>query len=209
MGIDKKYESALEGSEGWTEWHGGECPVDSDAIVEVKYRKPNQYQFNNYRAGDFTWSHDGIDGDIIAYRLQHPGFKSRANDDRLEQDLNECIGQDVDAPEWSGEGLPPVGVECEWLASSDHDWVAVTVLAYDGNDAWLKPSDGSQSFVVGNVAGFRPIRTEAERKRDIAIEAILSDMRTIPCDLDLRDEVAVIYDAIAAGKIPGVKLEEK
>lgn len=33
-------------------------------------------------------------------------------------------------------------------------------------------------------------------------------MRTIPCDLDLRDEVAVIYDAIAAGKIPGVKLDD-
>ena len=87
---------AVVGHNGWIQWAGGDCPVDSDAIVEVKYRKPNPYQFNNDRAGDFTWSHDGIDGDIIAYRLQHPGFNSRANDDRLEQDLNECIGQDVD-----------------------------------------------------------------------------------------------------------------
>ena len=98
----EQYESALAaskaivGHDGWIEWGGGECPVDSDAIVEVKYRHPSSHQFNNDRAGDFTWSHDGIDGDIIAYRLQHPGFKSRANDDRLEQDLNECIGQDVD-----------------------------------------------------------------------------------------------------------------
>ena len=57
---------------GWIDWSGGECPVDSDAIVEVKYRKPNLYQFNNDRAGDFTWSHDGFGGDIIAYRLQQP-----------------------------------------------------------------------------------------------------------------------------------------
>lgn len=91
-----QYEAALAASEGWIEWHGGDCPVDSDAIVEVKYRKPNPYQYNNDRAGDFAWAHDGIDGDIIAYRLQHPGLKSRANDDRLEQDLNECIGQDFD-----------------------------------------------------------------------------------------------------------------
>lgn len=96
MGIDKKNKSAPEGSDGWTEWHGGECPVDSDAVVEVKFRNPNPYQLNNDRAGDFYWSHHGFDGDIIAYRLQHPGFKSRANDEQVEQDLNECIGQDVD-----------------------------------------------------------------------------------------------------------------
>lgn len=93
---NKQYESALAVSDGWTEWHGGDCPVDSDTIVEVKYRNPNNYQFNNDRAGNFSWSHDGIDGDIIAYRLQNPGIGSRANDDRLEQDLNECIGQDFD-----------------------------------------------------------------------------------------------------------------
>ena len=98
----KQYKAALAASKavvghnGWIQWAGGECPVDSDAIVEVKYRKPNQYQLNNDRAGDFTWSHDGFDGDIIAYRLQKHSINSRANDDRLEQDLNECIGQDVD-----------------------------------------------------------------------------------------------------------------
>lgn len=98
----EQYEAALAaskavvGSDGWIQWAGGECPVDSDAIVEVKCRKPNPYQYNNDRAGDFAWSHDGFDDDIIAYRLQHPGFKSRANGDRLEQDLNECIWQEVD-----------------------------------------------------------------------------------------------------------------
>lgn len=92
------------GANGWIDWHGGECPVDSDVIVEVKYRKTNPYQFNNDRAGDFTWSHHGIDGDIIAYRLVQPheaqpagivvrrdAFKS--NDAQLEADLNDCIGQ--------------------------------------------------------------------------------------------------------------------
>lgn len=107
------YEAALaaskeplkfSGDDGWMLWQGGECPVDSDAIVEVKYRKPNPYQFNNDRAGDFTWSHDGFDGDIIAYRLQQPHEVKTAgidvqrdavksNDAQLEADLNDCIGQ--------------------------------------------------------------------------------------------------------------------
>lgn len=106
----EQYESAMAasqavlGNNGWIVWHGGECPVDSDAIVEVKYRKPNPYQFNNDRAGDFSWSHDGVDGDIIAYRLPHPHEVKTAgidvqrdavksNDAQLEADLNDCIGQ--------------------------------------------------------------------------------------------------------------------
>lgn len=92
------------GSNGWIDWHGGECPVDSDEIVEVKYRKPSPYQFNNDRAGDFTWSHDGFGGDIIAYRIVNPHEAQPAvivvpryteilNDAQLEADLNDCIGQ--------------------------------------------------------------------------------------------------------------------
>lgn len=102
----EQYEAALAaskavvGNDGWIQLSGGECPVDSDAIVEVKYRKPNQYQFNNDRAGDFTWSHDGFGGDIIAYRLQQSTKSEQACDDAAEADdeadLNECIGQDVD-----------------------------------------------------------------------------------------------------------------
>lgn len=105
-----QYEAALAASKsvvghnGWIDWHGGECPVDSDAIVEVKYRKPNPYQLNNERAGDFAWAHDGIDDDIIAYLLQQPHEVKTAgidvqrdavksNDAQLESDLNDCIGQ--------------------------------------------------------------------------------------------------------------------
>jgi hypothetical protein len=104
-----QYEAALAaikavvGHNGWVQWAGGECPVDSDAIVEVRYRKTNPYQYNNDRAGDFYWAHTGSCGDIIAYRVHDKGINHRANDNRLDQDLNECIGQDV-APEWRGEG---------------------------------------------------------------------------------------------------------
>lgn len=91
-----QYESALAASEGWIEWHGGECPVDSDAIVEVKFQWHNHHQYNNDRAGDFDWAHTGSNCDIIAYRLRDHDINSRANDDTIEQDLNECIGQDFD-----------------------------------------------------------------------------------------------------------------
>lgn len=92
----QQYESALAASESWIGWRGGECPVDSDAIVEVKFQWHNQHQYNNDRAGDFDWAHTGSNCDIIAYRLHEPDANSRANDDTVEQDLNECIGQDID-----------------------------------------------------------------------------------------------------------------
>lgn len=98
----EQYEAALAaskavaGRDGWIQWSGGECPVDSDAIVEVKFRNPSLNKFNNDRAGDFGWSHDGFGSDIIAYRLQQPDINSRDSDGRMEQDLNECIGQDID-----------------------------------------------------------------------------------------------------------------
>lgn len=97
-----QYEAALAASKavvghnGWIQWAGGECPVDSDAIVEVKFQWHNQHQYNNDRAGDFDWAHTGSSSDIIAYRLHKPDANSRANDDTVEQDLNECIGQDID-----------------------------------------------------------------------------------------------------------------
>lgn len=105
-----QYEAALAASKavvghnGWIDWHGGECPVDSDEIVEVKFRKPCPLHFSNDRAGDFVWSHHGSNGDIIAYRIVNPHEEQQAgivaprdtailNDAQLEADLNDCIGQ--------------------------------------------------------------------------------------------------------------------
>lgn len=214
MGIDKKNKSAPEGNEGWIEWHGGECPVDSDAIVEVKCRRPKPYQYSNDRAGDFSWTHDGIDGDIIAYRLHNPEIKSRANDDKIEQDLNECIGHGADTA-WNGEGLPPVGIKCEHCpgGTTQHEWEVVTVAGVHKNtstgftDYWLVRENGS-SYIVGNPYRFRPLRTEADKARDEAIQSMTSviDYRN---GCSSKPMAGWLYDAIAAGKIPGVRLEGK
>ncbi|HGT3101248.1 TPA: hypothetical protein ACM2X7_006433, partial [Pseudomonas aeruginosa] len=59
---------------------------------------------------------------------------------------------------WDGHGLPPTGLLVEWKAGLDHEWRRVTVLAYANGDAWLQPEDGD-SFIVGNPANFRRIRT--------------------------------------------------
>lgn len=73
---------------------------------------------------------------------------------------------------WDGQGLPPTGLLVEWKAGLDHEWRRVTVLAYANGDAWLQPEDGG-SFIVGNPANFRRIRTPeqiAAEEREKAIE---------------------------------------
>ena len=64
----------------------------------------------------------------------------------------------------------------------------------------------SRCFVPESL---KPLRTEAERKRDAAAEAI--DWYMPECIPDTPNEfyhAKKIYDAIAAGKIPGVKLDD-
>ncbi len=53
--------------DGWIEWEGGECPVDALVMVEVKLRHLKQSICDTAERWD--WSHDGVTGDILAYRV--------------------------------------------------------------------------------------------------------------------------------------------
>lgn len=68
-------------SNEWIEWNGGECPVPTGTPVFVRYRTggtlgplpagedvPGATRY----AGPAFWRHDGVAGDIVAYRLAEP-----------------------------------------------------------------------------------------------------------------------------------------
>ena len=208
MGIDNKYESALEGSECWIQWHGGDCPVDSDAIVEVKFRNPSLNKFNNDRAGDFTWSHDGFGGDIIAYRLQQPtkSEQVRADAEEIDEeaDLNECIGQDFDAPEWSGEGLPPAGCECEARYRTDNaEWAFFRCVGVDCGVAFGWSGKEAVALGIDNYE-FRPLRTEAEKAREKLAASLHIAAGTSPIELNGIGRLYFkLADAIISGSVFG------
>lgn len=168
----EQYEAALAASkemlinkpqpDGWIAWGGGECPVDGDVVVDVRYRGG----FSSCRlksglpASEYGWGKFDGPSCIIAYRLHKP---------------------EDDQPVWNGEGRPPVGVKCEHCpgGTTQHQWEVVTVVAVHENlvsgftDYWLVREDGS-SYLVGNPYRFRPIRTEAERKREDIIDELVS-----------------------------------
>lgn len=212
----EQYEAALAAkNEGWIEWGGGGCPVSGDTVVEVKYRNPLHGHINNRQACYFSWSHEDDDGDIIAYRLHNPQEAEQAKEDD-ETDLNECIGQDA-APVWNGAGLPPVGCECEYL-DRNNEWYPVTIK-YASNQIVVICGttnifgEEQETEIAKDIQldkpQFRLIRSEADRKRDEAVEAIDRYMpEFIPDTPNDYYNAKKIYDAIAAGKIPGVKLED-
>lgn len=102
--------------------------------------------------------------------------------------------------EWNGEGLPPVGCECEIKRVAD--WMPVTIKFISDYHTIFTTFGGTEDCYQTTSLQFRPIRPEADRKRDEAVGAMLNAQsyggQDVYCD---------IYDAIAAGKIPGIRIE--
>jgi hypothetical protein len=109
---------------------------------------------------------------------------------------------------WSGEGLPPAGCECEFI-SNGVSLGKVRVIGFDGEKIVIRPS-GEIYYAItpSNKDVFIPFRTEAERKHEAVLESICAVLEMVAQDYKREDEAKLIYEAIAAGKIPGVKLED-
>lgn len=115
-------------------------------------------------------------------------------------------------PAWNGEGLPPVGCECEYRFPNVNyrsDFSRGKVIAYGNQKAFIEHWSSKNEFVqpIDNIE-FRPLLTEAEKKHEAVLESICAVLEMVAQDYKREDEAKLIYEAIAAGKIPGVKLEE-
>lgn len=112
-------------------------------------------------------------------------------------------------PVWDGEGLPPVGCECEGLYDiSDDQWLKVRIIAHDGDKVigrWLEGSGEGALFEYTVSWSFRRIRTEAQRTREEVIKQLA---QSLSANYSVSPgQVTQLYEDIAAGKIPGVKLD--
>lgn len=68
-------------TDGWIEWHVGDCPVEKGTMVDVKHRcgdiHLNQTALLRAPLPDGCaedWDNDGVRSDIIAYRLSKPDW---------------------------------------------------------------------------------------------------------------------------------------
>lgn len=119
--------------------------------------------------------------------------------------------------EWNGEGLPPVGCECEAkmprLDSPLWGWRRVKVVI----SGMVKAENECLVYDVETTRPawadeFRPIRTEEERKREEVIKAITDsiidfDLASVEHRGDEQSIAIEIYCRIEAGRIPHVTLK--
>lgn len=200
---------------GWPE--GAECAVqDVDSQIcfsshgDVYANKCQTYWYGG-DWGDGDWSNPFIDAiaddrhECIVSRKQYESALAASQ-----------------KPTWNGEGLPPVGAKVEFFINTKfgyrNAWIPdagteMEVVAHktttDGNNVavcyWDERGAGRSCCFVPE--SLKPARTESERKRDEAIKGMASviDYRN---GCSSNPLAGWIYDAIAAGKIPGVKLDD-
>lgn len=109
---------------------------------------------------------------------------------------------------WDGDGLPPDVCECETQHRSVEGWHPIKIVAVENGAVFgFWKESGAPCALLNEVYSFRPIRTEAERRREDAETALQTSLAGTGSSITpLAAER--IYNAIAAGKIPGVKLED-
>lgn len=119
-------------------------------------------------------------------------------------------------PAWNGEGVPPAGCECEYL-DNNGKWYPVTIkyasnqlVVISGITKILGVEQGTEiaKDIIIDKPQFRPLRTESERRHEAVLESICAVLEMAAQDYKRSDEAKLIYEAIAAGKIPGVKLDD-
>jgi hypothetical protein len=112
-------------------------------------------------------------------------------------------------PAWNGEGVPPVGCECECHVDEGIIHCIVVGYDFDGKAVVMRNVPARKYFSIqANSGRIKPLRTESERKHEAALESICAVLEMVAQDYKRENEAKLIYEAIAAGKIPGVKLED-
>lgn len=129
-------------------------------------------------------------------------------------------------PEWNGEGLPPVGAEVECICNefpNDGQEKLLGHILYSGEYTILKTYKTYNQHHAPVERVFKtkswaiiPIRSEADKKRAEAVIALSRiDPQAMPFEYgDKHSDGSLIgpfwyelYDAIAAGKIPHIRID--
>ncbi|EIX1854205.1 hypothetical protein AB8W31_11870 [Cronobacter sakazakii] len=111
---------------------------------------------------------------------------------------------------WDGEGLPPVGVKAEVSVDGGRSWCSYKATSENHGMRLVEIGNFTEEFQSNNWM-FRPIRSEADKRRDEAIAALVDfkiGYHSYPKAAEeyLR-EVTALYDAILRGEIPHIRIE--
>lgn len=178
---------------GWPSWAFEACNQDVGRVM-------------------FYNSEGGVDGDSPEIKIEIN--KNQLTKEEVTREQYEAVLAASQQTAWNGAGLPPVGCICEALAPSRQGepwtWQRVKVVE-SGIDGAEKEClvYNIETTRPSWVDEFRPIPTEAECKRE-EIAQQMCNLFGNGIEINEKEGYGTawldVYDAIAAGKIPGVKL---
>lgn len=166
----------------WRPWSGGECPVAADTLVDVKPRMGDI--FPPRRAGDLFWDHLGGNSDIVEWRPHQPAA---------------AVQPEPEAPEWDGNGTPPVGARVVHLTGRGE-----VRLGPDRRGLIVVETDQGIYLRVA-IAACDPENTTTKQAEPP--DALCRETYTV-CGTALEKIMHTAYCAIRDGRVPGVKLTE-
>ncbi|HHE5697781.1 TPA: hypothetical protein ACPEY2_001669 [Citrobacter amalonaticus] len=146
----------------------------------------------------------------VSWGLNGSGYYAfRGPNDSITYQQYEAARLAASKPEWDGEGLPPVGCRVEYTCKQPDlghpaieagKWYGGTIIAYYDECVWT--SDNGIRHLSNTI--FRPLRSEEYNKRYAAIEALFE---ILDAGFSTSQDSIDIYDAIAAGKIPHIRID--
>lgn len=191
----------LAGKGGWSS-AGTHCVQDSNGQIWFFHNGTPFYERGVWAADSesstFDWTRWGI-------------YLSRSAKDHsssiVTREQYEAALVASQQPAWDGEGVPPVGIKCLTIGPhGDDSWYECKIIAhtvFSGRKVAVFQYGDTISH--SSAKWFKPLPAKAESHREAAVKKI-SEIGFYLYDEDLTS-AGVLYDAIASGKIPGVKLE--
>jgi len=104
--------------------------------------------------------------------------------------VRKAIPRPEPTTEWDGEGLPPVGCECERHIGKDV--YRVTVIGYHDGAVVVYQHDAAPDYTDVQPGYLKPLPTKAERERE---EVINQAIEKAGIFLNLENALHRIYDA--------------
>lgn len=167
---------------------GADLHEDIGAIGDKRYTWSLCSAWGVYNGNTYT-SDPENDTDVLngatEYTIEQVREKFPLPGERVEQD-------------WNGEGLPPVGVDCEMLF--DGDWIQAKIICFDGNHPIVKmhiKRDKLTEIVYRAcyMCTFHPLRSERERFVEYVLGLVKPGAQT-------NEALAeAIYDALKSGDL--------
>ena len=186
---------------------------DSDGLV--KFSRSGEKIYHDHSDGDEWCSEGGYDWIRVGVPFEG-NFRTQVSQDNATAFISREQYEAALAaskPEWDGEGLPPVGMEIEYKFTKVNyrtDFSRGKVLAYGMHNVFMEHWSSKNEFIQPlDKIEFRPIRSEADKKRDEAAKGLIEylDKETDIDNVFYIQDVIGFYDAIAAGKIPHIRID--